>query len=411
MNILGDDDGLFGSSAPSRTENNYVASLGRISGKLLSDNLQRNGQDLAFNTDLLYLKVSPIILSTIVEDGEEGDPNYDSTLPAALSGTGIGVNIDTPIYDLDVNNTIHSVRTRVTNLATIDNLTINANGTIGSLTGPIEIVTTDINSIITYAELLSDYLSINDNYIGSISNRDIKLDPNGTGRVVFEGGAQITGDLGVTGNIQVDGDLTEASNIIIGDQPLDTVTINTDFSQSIIPGTNDAYDLGQDNRDSTLGRWNRLYTPDLTQVGTMLPNQILVSDQLDINGLTNKISGMQSNEDVLLNPNTGITYIERTKWQDNTITNLNDTPLTVGSTGIGYTVFAGTNAMLIPAGTDAERRVSPEVGETRWNTTNPTNRYLECFDGTVWAVSTGGGIEVDIAIMEDLSHVWTLALG
>jgi hypothetical protein len=389
----------------------YVSALGRISGKLLDANLQRNGVDLAFNNDLLYLKVSPIIIGVAEEDGEDGDPNYDSTLPAALSGTGIGVKTDTPIYDLDINNTARSVRTQVTNLATIDNLTFNANGTIGSVTGPIEITTTDINSIIPYSELLSDYLSFNDNYIASISNRDIKLDPNGTGRVVFEGGAQITGDLAVTGNIQVDGDLTEASNIIIGDQPLDTVTINTDFSQSIVPGTDNTYDLGQDNRDSTLGRWDQLYTPDLTQVVTMLPNQVKVSEQMDIDGVINKISGMQSNEDILLNPNTGITYIERTKWQDSVITNLNDTALSVGSTGIGYTVFAGTNGMSIPAGTDAQRRVSPEVGETRWNTTNPANRYLECFDGTVWAVSTGGGIEVDINIMEDLGHAWTLTLG
>jgi hypothetical protein len=389
----------------------YVSALGRISGKLLDANLQRNGQDLAFNNDLLYLKVSPIILSTVEEDGEDGDPNYDSTLPAALSGTGIGVNIDTPIYDLDINDTARSIQTQVTNLATIDNLTLNANGTIGSITGPIEITSTDINSVINYAELLSDFLSFNDNYISSTLNKDIKLDPNGTGQVVFEVGARITGDLAVTGNIQVDGDLTEASNIIIGDQPLDTVTINTDFSQSIVPGTDNTYDLGQDNRDSTLGRWDQLYTPDLTQVVTMLPNQVKVSEQMDIDGVINKISGMQSNEDILLNPNTGITYIERTKWQDSVITNLNDTALSVGSTGIGYTVFAGTNGIAIPAGTDAQRRVSPEVGETRWNTTNPANRYLECFDGTVWAVSTGGGIEVDINIMEDLGHVWTLTLG
>jgi hypothetical protein len=405
MGILGGDDGFFGANQEG-SENNFVASLGRISGKLLAENLQRNGVDLAFNTDLLYLKVSPIIIGVAVEDGEDGDPNYDSTLPAALSGTGIGVNIDTPIYDLDVNNTMRGIRTQVTNLATIDNITFNANGTIGSTVGPIEIVSSNADGIINYAEILSDYLSFNDNYIASISNQNIKLDPNGTGRVVFDSNARITGNLSITGNIQVNGDLTQANDIIIGDQPLDTVTVNTDFSQSIIPGTDITYDLG-----TPIKRWDRLYSPDLAQVVTMLPNRVLVSDQIDINGLVNKISGIQSNEDISLLPDTGIVYIERTKWQDNTITNLNDTPLIVGSTGIGYTVFAGTNAMLIPAGTNAERRPSPEIGETRWNTTNPTNKYLECFDGTVWAVSTGGGIEVDVNIMEDLSHVWILTLG
>jgi hypothetical protein len=387
----------------------YVSALGRISGKLLDANIQRNGVDLAFNNDLLYLKVSPIIIGIAEADGEDGDPNYDSTLPAALSGTGIGIKTDTPIYDLDINNTAHSIQTQVTNLATIDNLTFNVNGTIGSLIGPIEITSTDINSVISYSELLSDYLSFNDNYIASISNRDIKLDPNGTGKVVFEGGAQITGNLAVTGNILVDGNLTEASNIIIGDQPFDTVTINTDFSQSIIPGTDITYDLGTDNRDSTLGRWDKLYAVDLSKVDNMLPNQIIVSEQMDINGLTNKISGIQSNEDMLLTPNTGITYIERTKWQDNTITNLNNTPLTIRSTNNGYTVFTSTNAIIIPAGDDSTRRASPEVGETRWST---NNHYLECFDGTVWATSIGGGSGniVTSAIMEDLINVYTIAL-
>jgi hypothetical protein len=135
MSILGDDDSLLGST-PSGSENNYVASLGRISGKALDANLLRNGIDLAFNNDLLYLKVSPIIIGS-EEDGEDGDPNYDSTLPAALAGTGIGINRDMPIYDLDINNNFKSKFVNVTNLATIDNITINANGTFGSVTGPI----------------------------------------------------------------------------------------------------------------------------------------------------------------------------------------------------------------------------------------------------------------------------------
>jgi len=68
----------------------------------------------------------------------------------------------------------------------------------------------------------------------------------------------------------------------------------------------------------------------------------------------------------------------------------------------------GTNAVVVPSGTDAERRASPEVGETRWNTDQV---YLECFDGTVWVVSTGGGEEVTTPIMEDLSNVYSLILG
>ena len=129
---------------------------------------------------------------------------------------------------------------------------------------------------------------------------------------------------------------------------------------------------------------------------------------MSLDGIINKISAVQSNEDILLSPDTGIVYIESTKWQDSDITNLLNTPLTLGSTGIGYTQFIGTDAMLIPAGNNSQRRLTPEVGETRWNT---EVGYLECFDGTVWVISTGGGEEVTNVIMEDLGHVYTLILG
>ena len=64
--------------------------IGRISGPLLKSNLIRNGIDLAFETDLLYLDVT---------------------------NNRIGINTATPQYDLDVNGTI-----RTTNVV-LDKLT------------------------------------------------------------------------------------------------------------------------------------------------------------------------------------------------------------------------------------------------------------------------------------------------
>ena len=400
MSILGDDDSLLGST-PSGSENNYVASLGRISGKLLSANLERNGADLTFqdgasDPPILYLDV------TNMRVGIEGSPATSLARPS----------LSLPVYDLDVNDNIKTRFATVTNQANLDNLTFNVNGTIGSTTGPIEIKSTDINAIIPYDKILSDYLVIDGNVISSVSNNNIRLDPNGTGRVWFEANTRISGNLQVqgagNGNITVDGNLSSASNIIVGDTPLDTVTVTPDFTQSIIPGIDVTFDLGQQANDSSPRRWSELRAQDLSTVITNRPNAVKVSDQLWLDGTINKITGLQSNEDVELLPDTGITFIESTKWQDNTITNLLNTPITFASTGIGYTRFMGDNGFVIPAGTDAERRVSPEVGETRWNTDED---YLECYDGAVWAVSTGGGIEVDIEIMEDLSHVYTLMLG
>ena len=175
------------------------------------------------------------------------------------------------------------------------------------------------------------------------------------------------------------------------------------------------YALGADAGDSSPRRWAEIHAPQWQYISTgawpgsgLAPRTVTVSSQLTLDGIINKISAIQSNEDVLLSPNSGITRIENTSWQINDITNLNNTALTIASTDIGFYQFAGTNAMVIPAGDNSQRRVSPEVGETRWNT---QEAYLECYDGTVWAVSTGGGIEVTEPIMEDLGHAYTLMLG
>ena len=167
---------------------------------------------------------------------------------------------------------------------------------------------------------------------------------------------------------------------------------------------------------STARRWSQAHAPDWTFItdgawpGSGLRSQsVIISDQLRLDGTINKISAIQSNDDVFLVPDTGITRIESTQWQDDDILNLLNTPLTFASTaGIGYLRFIGDNAFVLPAGTSLQRRASPEVGEIRWNT---DEAYLEAYDGNVWAVSTGGGIEVNVVIMEDLGHAYTLMLG
>jgi hypothetical protein len=410
MSILGDDDSLLGAS-PSGSENNYVASLGRISGKALEANLLRNGVDLAVNGDLLYLKVSPQIAGT--DAAEDGDPNYPG-----VAGTGIGINRDVPIYDLDVNSNIFTRELTVTNQLSVDNIVVNVPNTFTTSVGGIDIFIAGAD--IYHDRLTTASLEVNDNYIASFSNSNITLDPNGSGTVEFLANTNITGDL-VVGtalaprNITISGDLSKQGNLILGDRIIDTITVNTDFAQSIIPGDDLVWSLGENTGDSSPRRWSQLHSPDWTKITTgawpgsgLRPQAVIVSDQMRLDGVVNKISGVQSNEDIELLPDTGIVYIERTKWQDSDLTNLNNTALIFASTGIGYTRFVGDNAVLIPAGDNSERRPTPELGETRWNT---EVGYLECFDGTVWVISTGGGEEVTSTIMEDFGHAYTLMLG
>jgi len=355
-------------------------SVGRISGPLLNANLLRNGIDLSFETDLLYLNVN------------------DSR---------IGINKDNPVYDLDVNSFINTTDL-ITDTGRFGNVRIN-NDTISTTTGPLDIRSTDINSVVRYGYMSSDDLAFNDTTISGLSsNQNIELIPSGTGITLFESNVNITNDLYVSGNINVDGNLSTASNIIIGDEILDTITIAPDFTQSIIPGQDDVWSLGENTGDSSPRRWSQMFMHDLTQVTTNRLDAVKVSDQLWLDGTINKITGLQSNEDILLSPDTGITYIESTKWQDNDITNLLNTPLTFSSTGIGYLRFIGDNAFVLPFGNTSNRPSNPELGDTRWNT---DEQYLECFDGSVYVVATGGGETVTQAFMEELGNLYSLVLG
>ena len=365
-----------------------MSQLGRIGGQVLTDNLLRAGVDLAIETDLLYLDVN---------------------------NQQIGIRDSTPIYTLDVNNNIYTDDLTVVTQIAAGNLRINTPDTFTTSVGGIDVYINGGGEIF-HDRLTTANLVLDGNLISSVSNSNIVLDPNGSGTVQLLANTNITGDLLVTGNISLNGNLTGLGTLTFGDQTVDTVTINTDFTQSIIPGDDLTYAMGADAGDSTARRWSQAYAPDWANITTgawpgsgLRPQSVVVSDQLRLDGTINKISATQSNDDVILLPDTGITRIESTQWQANEITNLLNTPLTFASTaGIGYLRFMGDNGFIIPAGDNSQRRASPEVGETRWNTDED---YLECYDGTVWAVSTGGGIEVDVQIMEDLSNVYILMLG
>lgn len=364
-----------------------MSQLGRIGGQVLTDNLLRAGVDLAFETDLLYLNVA---------------------------NQQIGVKTATPIYDLDVNSGIRTTNITVDNQIAVGNIRINAPNIFSTSVGGIDVYINGGGQI-SHDRLTTANLVLDGNLISSISNSNIILDPNGSGTVELMANTDITGDLGVTGNISMGGNLTGLGTLTFGDQTLDTVTINTDFTQSIIPGDDLTYALGADAGDSSARRWAELHTPQWQNITTgawpgsgLVTPYVTISDQLNLDGTINKISAAQSNDDVVLLPATGITNIEATRWQTNTITNLLNTPITFSSTGIGYTRFMGTNGVVIPAGTSAQRPATPEVGDTRWNV---TEQYLECFDGSVYIVATGGGDIVTQQYMEDLGFIYSAILG
>lgn len=363
-----------------------MSQLGRITGPLLKDVLTREDVDLKFvnslgDTGILYLDV---------------DQNK------------VGINKENPVYDLDVNTNIFTTNLIVTDQADLDNIIIKSGSEFSTSVGSLNIVPQGINPEVTHQQITSDNLYLNDNIIGSFSNSNIEMDPSGSGKVQLFGNTNLTGNLSLSNSLTIDGNLSTISNITIGDSPLDVVVITPELNENLEPGQDNIYDLGQQANDSSPRRWSQIWVDDISNVNQHLPDNATVSSQVAINGLNREILATQSNEDIELDPFTGITFIERLKFESNTITNLDNTPLQFQSTGIGYTRFMGTNGFVIPAGNNASRPSSPELADTRWNT---EEQYLECFDGNVYVIATGGGEEVTEELMEDLGNVYSLILG
>jgi len=185
--------------------------IGRISGPLLKQNLLREGVNLAFETDLLYLDVI---------------------------NSRIGIKTGTPQYDLDVNGTLRAPGAEISNYAQIGDIRITSN-LITSLSSPINLGTAD--TVVYQSALEVDSLRFTSNVISStVSNENIELSPNGTGSV------EIFADTNVYGNIVATGSVTAEGDIIIGDADTDDVVFNAEVASDIIPDIDSTYSLGSD---------------------------------------------------------------------------------------------------------------------------------------------------------------------
>lgn len=514
----------LGSEPTLGSESAYIAQLGRISGKLLAENLERNGIPLAFETDLLYLDTenlkigintdAPIYEFTINGDtlsktaiannsaiidnlsiqsndiftttvgqinifpgGSDPQVIFDRLATDNLffndnqisttnnqniefdpDGTGVvnlssdvnlsgnlystqTINLDgdldfggnlivgdeitdtlaiTPNFENDIvpaqNNTFNlgSADLRWRNVyandasleapVTVSNFTINYPATISVASGPINFQVNGIEPLTIFDKLSTEELSFQGNRIYStVSNLGININPNGTGIVDLKSNTNVAGNLYATGSITLDGNLSTNSNIIIGNETADLLFIDTSLQQDLNPGADLTYDLG-----SPTYRWRDAYITDPNYVSNFTLNTYIVGSAIEIGQGGNSIRAIVSNEDVVFVPATGITQIERIQFENSDITNLNNTALTLATTGQGYYNFGGTNAILIPAGDNASRPPNPETGDTRWNT---EEEYLECFNGSIYIRAIGAGDTVTVNQVEEFGNLFSIVLG
>ena len=218
--------------------------VGRITGPLLKANLLRDGVDLAFETDLLYLDVN---------NGR------------------VGIKTTLPDYDLDINGTTRSTNLEVSNQADIATFTVVGN-TISSTNSTINLEPAGANAVVYQGKIVTGDLQLSTNVIET-TNTDGNLDINtlGTGKVNINSDLLVNGDIHATGNITADG------SIQLGDANTDNIVFNADVNSNIIPDDNETWDLGSDPTASGKA-WRNVYAKDILATS-------VTADSILVNGI------------------------------------------------------------------------------------------------------------------------------
>jgi hypothetical protein len=283
--------------------------IGRITGPLLKANLLRDGVDLAFENDLLYLDV--------------------------INGR-IGINTATPSTDLQVDGTTRTTNLEVTTQATIGTtgslFTISGN-TIASDNSIIQLVPSGTNAVVYQGKLVVDNnLQITTNAISTtVTDANLEFNTSGTGQVNVNSNMLVTGDLHATGTITADGDIQ------LGDANTDNVVFNADVNSNIIPNNPlgvPIYDLGSD--PSTGGKaWATAYLQDV-QATNIVANSIVA------NGISLEL------------PQGNIIYVATTGDNANAGLHQNDPVLTIAralelaTSGTTVYIYPGTYTEVFP---------------------------------------------------------------
>jgi hypothetical protein len=348
--------------------------IGRISGQLLKSNLLRAGENLAFETDLLYLDVV---------------------------NSRIGIKTTAPTTDLDVNGHTRSTNITVDNQLNIGNLHFTGN-TITSDSNTINFAAAAGEATVYHSRLQIDDLQLQGSTISTtVSNSSIELDPNGTGTVNIIANTNITGNLVVTGNVNATGNVVIGGNIQIGDALTDNIVINASIRSDLVPETDNLYDIG-----SPAYRWRAIYSYNLYTTAMTVPT-------LDVGNLMfrdNEITTTTGLDLYLDGNGVGGVRLGNFKITDNVITNVVSNAISqIVQSGTGYFKIQGTNGFVPPVGNNAQRPTAYAViGMTRYNT---NSKALEVWDGLTWASPAGSSGAVSVNQAEDIAVAAALYLG
>jgi len=299
-----------------------MAQVARISGPLLAANLQRTQANLSVDTDLLFI--------------------------GHLTGK-IGVRTATPSTELFVSGQ-HSASNYYATRLTGGNLKFDTTGA-SSVVGNIIL---NSQGIIKTDKLRTENLEFNDNTIGSLSNSNIVLSPNGAGTVEFTN-TKVTGNVNATGNITIPGNISVGGTINLGDTATDTIDFDfLDFTQDLVPNST----VGLHNLGSATKIWNNVNTA----------KAIIGDIEID----NDYISTSTFNNNMFLRANgTGGVVLDGLEFNGHNISSATDIVINPGSENLTISSVA---ALRVPDGTEAQR---PNLNrDVRYNT---TTNFFELF--------------------------------
>jgi hypothetical protein len=334
--------------------------IGRIGGPMLKENLIRQGVDLSFETNLLYLDVNNL---------------------------RVGVNTATPNVAMDINGVTRfksNLQIDGSNISTYagnGNITLSPNGTgklvVAYLTANRIPYATTGNAITDSTNLTFDGTTLtttgitlpgtanlvvgniriqSDSIFSNVVNSDIRLDPAGTGNVIIETTSITPWQIlfaGAAKEVLSNANLTfDTSNLILnGNANVTTLKTNTITSTT----TNGNIALNPD------GTGNLILTK-ATEYRVMFtgPNlQVLTDNTLKYDGSFLVLGNINAQSST------------------NTITT-NSGNLRLTATN--RVVFPATNSIKLPVG-DTSERPTPVAGDFRFNSDTAT---LEFYTGTDW---------------------------
>jgi hypothetical protein len=247
--------------------------------------------------------------------------------------------------------------------------------------------------------------------------------------------------------VLVDGNYLAGSQINLGDATSDLIDFNSEINSDLIPKTTDTWGLSNlqekwgflqafnltasnsTNIDGTFGgisfKGSNIFSSnnarDIRILTTAGQTQALVSGGLSFETALDEIDGgfapdssltlldgglastAFTNADIVFN---GYVPITNSNINNNTVGTHNP-PFYLYSTGDGYVRFAGTNGLVIPTGTTAQRETEI-LGTTRFNT---DSGFLEIYNGTYWQNAIGVVALATQQDIEDDSVIYDLMLG